>query len=363
MASTFDLSADDLDVPTAPNSPLPGLQALDATSTSTCTLLPLVSSHRSQLIDNEGMNPASSWYIQSHKPRCAICFLDLKFPNKETEVRHINNCWNNRSLNKEQGARISQFVELEESCPETIDWQENHRDQKTTNLLPNIQSVKSSSPEDSAIDVPQISCIVCSVPLHCLDQIQAFQHHVTCISTYNPRSCPTCLARFISDGEDWDQEDVVLHLYSCAHGGNFDSSDIEKYDDLVAAWNGRNEMVWRLLERTIGERKKWSHKDHRESYKKKIQYGRSVHGNIYALATSSLRRAVQVVSYRRTEVTTWKQTNMPPNIPIEKFRRNSFSALSLPTWITIPSDFQLERELITTQTLTDNNMNPLESLR
>ncbi|KAI4670857.1 uncharacterized protein J4E88_009609 [Alternaria novae-zelandiae] len=309
--------------------------------------------------------PVPKKTIKADRSNCGICYqrVDLK-PKAKANI-HFNKCWNGlREKAKEAKIQIGknpleekEVGDSDEISVETLQVENSELDEREEPSTP-MPSFPS--------DLEKTYCLLCHKDLWGMKDLDAFDHRLICLKTLTPACCPVCEVSFqeISEPCDdvlscessgWSIHTIIWHLHACQnHCHTFPEAQAD-WTALVSRRAGRTEVAQRVFWKSIGERKDWGLRKHRDSVKNKKMSGLAREDGIYRTKDSPLRTSQIIVPAREShseseiEVTRVEKAVVAEKIPFDRFIRSSFSIMKLPHSAKMRTDYKPEK--VTTEVL------------
>ncbi|KAI4934205.1 hypothetical protein J4E85_002061 [Alternaria conjuncta] len=338
-----------LEAPTAPPSPvIPAAQVKD----------PLPPPRRQP-------PPVPKKTIKADESNCGICYQRVELKPKAKANVHFNKCWDGlREKAKEAKSQIGKNTleerdvgDGDETSLETLQVENSELDEREEPSTP-IPSFSS--------DLEKTYCLLCHKDLWGMKDLDAFDHRLICLKALTPACCPVCEVSFqeISEPCDdvlscessgWPIHTIIWHLHACQNDCHTCPEAQADWTALISRRAGRTEVAQRVFWKSIGERKDWGLRKHRDSVKNKKMSGLAREDGMYRTKDSPLRTSQIIVPAREShseseiEVTKVEKAVVAETIPFDRFRRSSYSVMKLPHSAKMRTDYKPEK--VTTEVL------------
>ncbi|KAI4669207.1 uncharacterized protein J4E79_001250 [Alternaria viburni] len=302
--------------------------------------------------------PVPKKAIKADKSTCGICYQRVELKPKAKANIHFNKCWDGlREKAKEAKSQIvknpleeREVGDSDETSLETLQVENSELDEREEPSTP-IPSFSS--------DLEKTYCLLCHKDLWGMKDLDAFDHRLICLKALTPACCPVCEVSFqeISEPCDdvlscessgWPIHTIIWHLHACQNDCHTCPEAQADWTALISRRAGRTEVAQRGFWKSIGERKDWGLRKHRDSVKTKKKSGLAREDGIYRTKSSPLRTSQIIVPAREShsesemEVTRVEKAVVAESIPFDRFRRSSFSVMKLPHSAKMRTDYKPE---------------------
>ncbi|KAH8704428.1 hypothetical protein GQ44DRAFT_819994 [Phaeosphaeriaceae sp. PMI808] len=232
--------------------------------------------------------------LTAHIPKCAICGTLCRQMTSPQRIVHFNRCW------KILKDRIYAAKREKREHLRILYTKPRRTPPATSRESPSSSSSSSESESTASIDddydfripattLPPTACIFCTKDLRNTSEIKALNHRINCLGLYEPTYCPLCLTSFLRPGK-WEISDMAWHIHVCHNDATPSPIDKERFDSLTASWAGQQELVQRLIAKSIGPRKTWGAQEHRQWYQTKRERGMELGNGRFQRDASPLRK-------------------------------------------------------------------------
>ncbi|KAI4709506.1 hypothetical protein J4E89_005522 [Alternaria sp. Ai002NY15] len=302
--------------------------------------------------------PVPKKAIKADKSTCGICYQRVELKPKAKANIHFNKCWDGlREKAKEAKSQIvknpleeREVGDSDETSLETLQVENSELDEREELSTP-IPSFSS--------DLEKTYCLLCHKDLWGMKDLDAFDHRLICLKALTPACCPVCEVSFqeISEPCDdvlscessgWPIHTIIWHLHACQNDCHTCPEAQADWTALISRRAGRTEVAQRVFWKSIGERKDWGLRKHRDSVKNKKMSGLAREDGMYRTKDSPLRTSQIIVPAREShseseiEVTKVEKAVVAETIPFDRFRRSSYSVMKLPRSATMCTDYKPE---------------------
>ncbi|KAI4622858.1 uncharacterized protein J4E87_005951 [Alternaria ethzedia] len=302
--------------------------------------------------------PVPKKAIKADKSTCGICYQRVELKPKAKANIHFNKCWDGlREKAKEAKSQIvknpleeREVGDSDETSLETLQVENSELDEREEPSTP-IPSFSS--------DLEKTYCLLCHKDLWGMKDLDAFDHRLICLKALTPACCPVCEVSFqeISEPCDdvlscessgWPIHTIIWHLHACQNDCHTCPEAQADWTALISRRAGRTEVAQRVFWKSIGERKDWGLRKHRDSVKTKKKSGLAREDGIYRTKSSPLRASQIIVTAREShseseiEVTRVEKAIVAEKIPFDRFIRSSFSIMKLPHSAKMRTDYKPE---------------------
>jgi len=302
--------------------------------------------------------PVPKKAIKADKSTCGICYQRVELKPKAKANIHFNKCWDGlREKAKEAKSQIvknpleeREVGASDETSLETLQVENSELDEREEPSTP-IPSFSS--------DLEKTYCLLCHKDLWGMKDLDAFDHRLICLKALTPACCPVCEVSFqeISEPCDdvlscessgWPIHTIIWHLHACQNDCHTCPEAQADWTALISRRAGRTEVAQRVFWKSIGERKDWGLRKHRDSVKTKKKSGLAREDGIYRTKSSPLRTSQIIVPARAShseseiEVTRVEKAVVAESIPFDRFIRFSFSIMKLPHSAKMRTDYKPE---------------------
>ncbi|KAI4690110.1 uncharacterized protein J4E84_004291 [Alternaria hordeiaustralica] len=302
--------------------------------------------------------PVPKKAIKADKSTCGICYQRVELKPKAKANIHFNKCWEGlrekakepKSQNAKNTLEENEVRDSDETSLETLQVENSELDEREEPSTP----IPSFSP-----DLEKTSCLLCHRDLWGMKDLDAFDHRLICLKILSPARCPVCEVSFRElpepcddvlscESSGWPIHTMIWHLHACQNDCHTCPEAQVDWTALISRRAGRTEVAQRVFWKSIGERKDWGLRKHRDSVKTKKKSGLAREDGIYRTKSSPLRTSQIIVPAREShseseiEVTRAEKAVVAEKILFDRFIRSSFSIMKLPHSAKMRTDYKPE---------------------